>query len=234
MKQLQLPANGHAPDESIELTSTSPSGDTIPARPHRVTPTDEPCTEAGRLETFEDVLSSSRVYDRVKHREVDAKSTTSTSRSRAWSILSGLSLTQISVISVIKLPLYDTELRRFHSLVSSSALGMATVPRYLPGPGYFKVRDVRWLLEYGIIPSKNWRGGTPDGRCRTRIMKELSHLGCDPTSYVAAGPIGDDLVCTRTPYQVSSATNKDQSVWQGTIFGPVGLLHFQKARIVLN
>jgi hypothetical protein len=69
-------------------------------------------------ESFDLVLASTRVYSRVDDREVDAVSSVSTTRSRAWSILSGLSLTEISVISVIKLPLYEPELIRFRRLAS--------------------------------------------------------------------------------------------------------------------
>jgi hypothetical protein len=68
--------------------------------------------------TFEVVLSTTRVYDRVKGREIDAMSIFSTNRSHAWSLLSGLSLAQASAISVIKLPLYDPGLRRFWAFAS--------------------------------------------------------------------------------------------------------------------
>jgi hypothetical protein len=45
----------------------------------------------------------------------------STARSRAWSILSGLSLSQISIVAVIKLPLHTPELVQFRQLASSSS-----------------------------------------------------------------------------------------------------------------
>lgn len=75
---------------------------------------------------FEIVLSRSRVYDRVKDREVDGRMTVSTTRSHAWSVLSGLSLAAISVIAVIHLPLYVAELERFRKIASPSLAGPET------------------------------------------------------------------------------------------------------------
>jgi hypothetical protein len=56
---------------------------------------------------FEVVLSKSRVYDRVKDREVDGRMSILTTRSHAWSVLSDLSLAAISVVMVLNLPLSD-------------------------------------------------------------------------------------------------------------------------------
>lgn len=72
-------------------------------------------------EPFEVVLSTTRVYDRVSNREIDEVFTISTARSYAWSMLSGLSLAQVSIIAVIKLPLSEAESRRFQQMVSLSA-----------------------------------------------------------------------------------------------------------------
>jgi hypothetical protein len=182
LEQLQLPADAIQPGE---LTSTPPSvssdeqapaaGDTTPTRapsPPPIAPTDgsipdaDPSIEA----TFEVVLLTTRVYDRVKDREIDAMSTVSTNRSRAWSILSGLSLAQVSAISVIKLPLHDSELRRFRALAEQ--YGQEALYENEDRP-----------RGYGIIP----------GSLR-RINKELVDLKREPLSYIAAGPIGDDLV----------------------------------------
>lgn len=68
--------------------------------------------------SFDIILSATRVYDRVKHRDVDAMSSVLTNKSHAWSLLSGLSLSQLSVIAVIKLPLHDSELRNFWKLAA--------------------------------------------------------------------------------------------------------------------
>ncbi|PQE13607.1 putative RAS-2 protein [Rutstroemia sp. NJR-2017a BVV2] len=50
-------------------------------------------------------LSTSRVYNRTKLYESDVSFTSSACRTHAWSMLSGMSLSEISVISVIALPL---------------------------------------------------------------------------------------------------------------------------------
>ena len=41
-------------------------------------------------------------------------------RSQAWSVLSGLSLVEMPVIAVVKLPLHEAELARFRHIASSS------------------------------------------------------------------------------------------------------------------
>lgn len=69
-------------------------------------------------ESFNAVLAPTRVYNRVQNREIDMITPVSTTRSRAWSILSGLSLSQISTIAVIKLPIHAPELTQFKQLVS--------------------------------------------------------------------------------------------------------------------
>ncbi len=54
---------------------------------------------------FEALLYQSRVYARVQSNESDASFSSSAVRTNAWSMLSGLSLNDISVISVIALPI---------------------------------------------------------------------------------------------------------------------------------
>lgn len=169
---------------------TPAAGDTTPTRapsPPSIAPTDEsiPDADPSIETTFEVVLLTTRVYDRVKDREIDAMSTVSTNRSRAWSILSGLSLAQVSVIAVIKLPLYDSELRRFRALACPSSMSTTTK----------SAEDEEalwqdWLRDLDIIPSN---GGGSNGALK-RIKKELVDLEREPLSNIAAGPFGDDLV----------------------------------------
>jgi hypothetical protein len=95
------------PEEDAGTVSRGTSSTTPGAQPSAdVNYTAEGTTEIDTpvQRGFETVLSSSQVYDRVKHRKIDAASTVSTTRSRAWSVLSGLSMAQISVIAVINLP----------------------------------------------------------------------------------------------------------------------------------
>jgi hypothetical protein len=55
-------------------------------------------------------LSTSRVYEKTRLYEPDASFTSSAVRTHAWSVLSGLSLTEVSMISVIALPLYSHDI----------------------------------------------------------------------------------------------------------------------------
>lgn len=59
---------------------------------------------------FQDDLESSRVYRRAKRDTCDHSFTSSTGRTNAWSIFSGLSIADISNISAIALPLYAPDI----------------------------------------------------------------------------------------------------------------------------
>lgn len=57
------------------------------------------------MRPFENILARSSVYARARSQECDVSFTTSQSKSGLWSLLSGLSLSQISNISIIALPI---------------------------------------------------------------------------------------------------------------------------------
>lgn len=61
--------------------------------------------------TFDEDLESSRAYKRAKHDSCDHSFVSSTIRTSAWSIFSGLSLADISVVSVVALPLYPGDIK---------------------------------------------------------------------------------------------------------------------------
>lgn len=87
----------------------SPSG--LPHRESSITQgnlTTDPKSR-GSHSAFEVDLSHSRVYKRTQPYECDVSFTSSVVRTHCWSILSGLSLSQISSISVIALPVYMYE-----------------------------------------------------------------------------------------------------------------------------
>jgi hypothetical protein len=60
--------------------------------------------------TFENDLETSRVYNRTQIYEPDVSFTSSAVRTHAWSIFSGLSLAEVSIISAVALPLYSHEI----------------------------------------------------------------------------------------------------------------------------
>ncbi|KIW32205.1 uncharacterized protein PV07_03765 [Cladophialophora immunda] len=65
---------------------------------------------------FELILGDSRVYRRVEMNACDMSFRSSLALTHAWSIFSGLSLSEISAISVISLPLRESELQRLHEI----------------------------------------------------------------------------------------------------------------------
>ena len=63
---------------------------------------------------FRDDLISSRVYRRAQRETMDFSFRSSIAQSRSWSMFTGLSLSDISAISVIALPVYPDDLTNAH------------------------------------------------------------------------------------------------------------------------
>ena len=59
---------------------------------------------------FDSILQASRVYMRTHSSECDVSFKSSVARSRAWSLLSDITLEQISILSVIALPIYPSDI----------------------------------------------------------------------------------------------------------------------------
>lgn len=62
---------------------------------------------------FEFALEKSRVYTRTQARLSDISFTSSTAPTNTWSMLSGLSLNDISIVSAFRLPLTAEDIQRF-------------------------------------------------------------------------------------------------------------------------
>lgn len=76
---------------------------------------------------FENDLETSRVYRRAQRETMDFSFRSSIRRTHAWSMLSDQSLANISVLSVIALPLNLQEIQNRHHYVTTSAQELAPV-----------------------------------------------------------------------------------------------------------
>ncbi|ORY71384.1 uncharacterized protein BCR38DRAFT_9196 [Pseudomassariella vexata] len=83
--------------------------------------------------TFETDLQSSRVYRNAKRDTCDFSFTSSVARSNAWSAISGLSVGNVSIISVIALPIYAADISNpQHYNFGSSVAGDSSPARSTP------------------------------------------------------------------------------------------------------
>lgn len=150
--------------------------------------------------TLDEILENSTVYKRALHRSNNSTSSSSVV-SRSWSIISGISMTQISVLAVLNLPLYDNEIERFRQL--------ANVPDDDP-PNYENINQgVDGTSDLQRTDSQATSVASPSGRRNSassrnslagsggairRINKELASMKCNPSAQFECGPLGDDMV----------------------------------------
>ncbi|KAI1323669.1 P-loop containing nucleoside triphosphate hydrolase protein [Xylariaceae sp. FL0255] len=87
--------------------------------------------------SFEVVLEQTRVYSRVSRVECDASFTTDKTTSDASTILSGLSLDQISSLSVIALPITQADIGNNHYFTESQMTKMSRM--VLRVDGYYRI-----------------------------------------------------------------------------------------------
>ncbi|KAL8670144.1 MAG: hypothetical protein Q9168_005309 [Polycauliona sp. 1 TL-2023] len=111
-------------DETHSMAVSDPgnvdtAGDLAPLA-QKVSCSDVPEPDPRLQATFEIVLATSRVYHRVRDRDVDDRSSIATDRSHAWSVLSATSLAELSIVAVVSLPLDEQELRRLRRVGSVS------------------------------------------------------------------------------------------------------------------
>jgi hypothetical protein len=175
--------------------------------------------------TLDEILENSTVYKRALRRSNNPASSSSVV-SRSWSIISGISMTQIAVLTVLHLPLYDNEIGRFRQLArvsdddppedgemvptADTRVGMQPAP---PAAS----TSMRRVSNASRSPIEE------SGQALRRINKELVSLELNPPEHFTCVPIGDDKVSTRVCLHWQNA-DRMQFHWQGSIFGPLRVL----------
>lgn len=170
---------------------------------------------------FGTVVAQSRVYRRVEHREIDVGSIDRSTRSRGWSILSGLSASKVTCVGVIALPLGDVDLVRFRKYLPVPAvLDPFQSTRYpLPNPirdaftsKDLHLKDPTWCSKYGIdtykrhpLPLNGW-----NHEYYKRLMNEWTGHAVYHSEGICVTLIGNDLVCN-APDCSSVFTNPSDS-----------------------
>ena len=117
---------------------------------------------------FEITLEQTRVYMRVQSNNSDISFTSSAVRTNAWSMLSGLSLNDVSVISVIALPISLEEINRiglqttFSKVMSGTKESGATQSDpNRPPRTYISPKSNRRRVSLWKIPGLVGRGSPP-------------------------------------------------------------------------
>lgn len=119
---------------------------------------------------FEITLHRTRVYTRVQSNESDVSFASSAVRTNAWSMLSGVSLNDISVISVIALPISLEEINNIGpELTFAKIMSASTVF----GPSDFEVaRSMLEDQERGALrPKQEWRWFSGFSRQRQVVQR---------------------------------------------------------------
>jgi hypothetical protein len=79
---------------------------------------------------FDDDLHASRVYRKASRSGCDHSLVSSAIRTPSWSIFSGLSLADISVISVVALPLYPKDIKELPTHIEDVRVGKPDIAAY--------------------------------------------------------------------------------------------------------
>lgn len=191
--------------QTVDLMDKSPS--LITQKPSIEIPPSRPVTTPGMLpRRFEVILSTTRVYNRVRHRGIDDATSITSFRSRGWSVLTGVSLARVSAISVINLPLSDAEVRRFLDLANSKPkkktrpppsdirLDPRRIPRKLDPPALHSTPK--------IVQDEAASSRVDSGQLR--VIRELDGLINNPPKSVFAQEVTDDIVRNLPAFTIPS------------------------------
>lgn len=160
---LQTPGDRQDPTTAdLELAKTGAINTDLPLnKPPDQASTNESEDDDGMTDSefqlsraFEVVMFRTWVYRRNEREIVDGVSTINTTRSRAWSILSGITLSKISTLSVVNLPLTQPEVERFTSLASRSLELRKPAPPTRPSRTDIAI-DPRLVKELEAFPKRS-------------------------------------------------------------------------------
>jgi len=149
---------------------------------------------------FDDDLQSSRVYRMMQNNGCDHSLVSSVVRTQTWSIFSGLSLADISVISVIALPLYPEDVRDHPQYYQ---FGQTEPPETTAIWTHAQV-----IVEAG--PSSNGNGSLPESGISSSeapVFAQLSPVESSDTSVDV--PKNHSLFETEKPERDSDNTPRD-------------------------
>jgi hypothetical protein len=121
---------------------------------------------------------------------------------RSWSVGSGISMAQMTVLAVINLPLYDLELKRFRQLVDLSSENGRAENVMRDETEARDDRDIPLEQQTGLqatsiaLTGRHLRSSSPrlSVGALNSIQRQLRNFRLEPPPLCSAGPTGDDLV----------------------------------------
>ena len=147
---------------------------------------------------FDDDLQSSRVYRMAKNDDCNHSVLSSAIRTQTWSIFSGLSLADISVISVVALPLYPEDIQHHVECYSFEE----------PGAPSATETAGTWTNQQVIV--ENHQPSTPEHGITRTVDITMTVAGPDGSIVTNANPESSSIAGTDSISSNMSSTRSSQ------------------------